>query len=211
MTQIQYTELNQHLKDKIYSIGIDEVGYGSAAGMLCVCGVKAPKDWSVPGLNDSKKLSSAKREAMRGILLKIVTNKVIEFHIAERTNVEIDQYGLGVMLKDCYIEIFRKLYTNDSLLICDGNLDFGKTINSNYDQVSIIKADTLVPSVMAASILAKTYRDEKMKKFHLEFPQYGWNKNVGYLTPSHILAIKNHGLCSLHRHSYKIKSLNNYV
>lgn len=209
MTQIKIEELKSFLDNKTYIIGCDEVGYGSIAGPLVVCGVKSPKTWNLSGLNDSKKLTENRREIMRDQLLKIIENKTIEFHLAERSNKEIDQVGLGVALKSCYVEIFKKLYTDDSLLICDGNLKFDNLGVDDYDKVSIIKADTLVPSVMAASILAKTYRDDKMRKYHLAYPQYDWVNNVGYYGADglQIAAIKKYGYSPLHRLSYKLKVL----
>ena len=208
MSQIQYLELNDFLINKKYIIGNDEVGTGSISGPLCVGAVKAPKNWSISGLNDSKKLSPKKREVIRDQLLKLVDNNIIEIHIAERTNKQIDEFGLGVMLKDCYIECFNKLYTDDSLLVCDGNLKFDNLGVDSFDKVSLIKADSLVPSVMAASILAKTYRDKKMKEYHEIYPMYDWIKNVGYgVSKTHIDAIIKYGYSPLHRLSYKLKTL----
>lgn len=209
MSRIEYEELDQHMEGKTHIVGCDEVGYGSIAGPLVVCGVHAPKDWAVTALNDSKKLSAKKREVLRAFLLRQSEKGVIAFHIAERTNKEIDKIGLGVALKDCYVEIFKKLYTPESLLICDGTLKFDGMGVDDYDQVSIIKADTLLPSVMAASIIAKTYRDEKMKKLHLQYPYYDWANNVGYYGANgvHIEGIKKHGYSPLHRLSYNLKVL----
>lgn len=201
--QIEFEQLEGLLANKTYIISADEVGTGALAYSLCVCGVKVSKDWKIPGLNDSKKLSPKKREILRQQLLTLADEKVIEFYISERTNIQIDQMGLGVALKDAYVEIFNKLYTKNSLLLCDGNLKFEGFEN----QVSLIKADTLVPSCMAASILAKTYRDEKIKKLHNLYPKYNFIKNVGYGSSEHIEAIKKYGLSPIHRKSYNIKGL----
>jgi|SRR6185436_2566771 len=209
MAQIQFDQLSYFLESKIFIIGIDECGYGSISGPLCVGAVKAPKNWSIPGLKDSKQLTPKNREIMRVQLLKLIEKNVIQFHLAERTNKQIDQFGLGVMLKDCYVENFKKLYTDDSLLVCDGNLKFNNLGVDDLDKVCIIKADTLVPSVMAASILAKTYRDEKMRELHKQYPMYNWIENMGYYGAQeiHIGAIRKYGFSPLHRLSYKLKKL----
>ena len=200
------------LTSKANLIGADEVGYGCWAGPLVVCGVRAPKNWSLDGLNDSKKLSEKRREVMRGKLGKLIEENEISFHLAERSNVQIDKMGLGVALKDSYIEIFHKLYQPDCLIITDGILKFDNLGVDDYDKVSLIKADSQVPAVMAASILAKTYRDEKMKIFHDLHPMYNWKKNVGYGTKEHQEALAKFGPCPLHRFSYEpIKKLTGII
>jgi ribonuclease HII len=169
---------------------------------VVVAAVRAPKSWSLEGLNDSKKLSEKKRDAMRLKLNKLIEEKEITWHLAERSNVEIDKVGVAVALKSAYVECFHKLYQDDSLIISDGILKFDNLGVDAYDIISLIKADTLVPAVMAASILAKTYRDEKMKIFHELHPQYGWDSNVGYGSKDHLAAIAKHGPSPLHRFSY---------
>lgn len=190
------------LENKNNIIGADEVGYGCLAGSLVVCGVKAPKDWVLAGLNDSKKLSAKKREALREQLLKLSSDKIINYHMAERSNIEIDKQGVAVALKSAYVEVFHKLYEPDSLIIIDGILNFKGLGIDSYDHISVIKADSKYPSVMAASILAKTYRDEKMKELHKLHPNYGWENNVGYGSRDHLEAIAKYGPCELHRFSY---------
>lgn len=188
--------------NKPFTIGCDECGYGSLAGPLVVVGVRAPQDWALEGLNDSKKLSAKKREAMRGKLGKLIEDKVITWHLAERSNFVIDKVGVAVALKDAYVEVFHRLYEPDSLIISDGILKFDNLGVSDYDQVSVIKADTKYPAVMAASILAKTYRDELMHIMHPLHPMYGWDSNVGYGSKDHLEAIAKYGPCPLHRYSY---------
>lgn len=130
------------------------------------------------------------------------------FHIAERSNAEIDEHGVAKMLKDCYVECFKSFArAKESLIITDGILKFDNCGVDDYNIVSLIKADTMVPSVMAASILAKTYRDRKMHLLHELHPQYGWNSNVGYGSADHMAAMRKHGLSPLHRKSYKVKTM----
>lgn len=187
---------------KPFIVGADEVGYGALAGPLVVCGVKAPKEWNLEGLNDSKKLSEKKRAAMRIKLIELVDKGEIVYCQAERTNSEIDREGMARAIKSCYVEIFSKLNGPDTLLIADGLFNFAKVMGSGYDGIALPKADSLVPTVMAASILAKTYRDEKMKIYHHQYPQYGWNTNVGYPAKAHKNALHFHGPTPLHRYSY---------
>lgn len=187
---------------KPFIVGADEVGYGCLAGPLVVCGVRAPKDWSLAGLNDSKKLSPKRREVMRAKLCELILKKEISWHLAERTNVQIDNVGVAIALKESYVEVFHELYSPDCLIISDGILKFDNMGVDGYDRVSLIKADTQIPTVMAASILAKTYRDEKMKIMHSLHPQYDWLSNVGYGSKAHLKAIDEHGPCPLHRYSY---------
>jgi ribonuclease HII len=195
------------MSDKPFVIGCDECGTGSWAGPLVVVAVRAPKDWTLEGLNDSKKLSPAQREAMANKLNDLIVNGSITWALAERSNVKIDKMGLGVALKDAYVECFHQLYQPDSLIIIDGTLKFDGLGVDGYAMQSLIKADTKIPQVMAASILAKVYRDGKMKILHDLHPMYGWKSNVGYGAKVHLEALKKYGYSPLHRYSYKIKGL----
>src|ERR1035437_404154 len=116
--------IDKLLIGKTHIVGADECGYGSLSGPVVVCGVRATKDWSLDGLNDSRKLSPKKREVMRAKLLELVEENAITYHIASRDNLTIDKFGIYPTLKECYVEIFHKLYLPDSLIIIDGNLKF---------------------------------------------------------------------------------------
>ena len=200
------------MTEKPFILGCDEVGYGSWAGPLVVVGVRAPKDWALDGLNDSKKLSPKKRETMSAKLEKLIADGSIRWGLAERSNTIIDQIGLGVALTDAYVEIFKRLYDEESLIISDGNLKFDNPEVDAYDKISVIKADSKYTQVMAASILAKVYRDSKMKLLHKQYPNYGWDHNVGYYSTDHMEGLQTHGPCPLHRHSYEpIKKLNEEI
>lgn len=192
---------------KPFIIGCDEVGYGCLAGPLVVVGVRAPKDWAIEGLNDSKKLTPNKRGVMATKLEKLIAEGDLAWALVEKSNTEINQVGVGVALKQAYVEVFHQLYQPETLIISDGNLKFDKMGVDAYDQVSIVKADTKIAHVMAASILAKVYRDNKMWRLHHTYPIYGWDHNVGYGAKFHLEAIKEHGFSPLHRRSYKIKGL----
>lgn len=184
-------------------IGADEVGYGCLAGPLVVCAVMAPNRWSLRGLNDSKKLSEKKRLRMREKLSKLIEDKLIFFHIAERSSFQIDKLGIAVALKSCYDECIRTLDKNkDCQVIIDGILKFDSLVQDGYKIKSVPKADTRIPTVMAASILAKTYRDDLMKAYHLLHPMYNWISNMGYGSAEHLKAIEEFGPSPLHRFSY---------
>src|SRR5271167_1189324 len=105
-------------------IGCDEVGWGSLAGMLIVCGVAAPEGWTLAGLNDSKKLTDKRRHQVLLPLMKLVESREINYHLAERSNQEIDRMGAAAALKSCYVEIFHALHQSGSIIIVDGNLKF---------------------------------------------------------------------------------------
>lgn len=188
--------------EKPFIIGCDEVGYGCLAGPLVVVGVRAPSTWFLTGLNDSKKLSAKKREAMLLPLMKLVKEGAISYHLAERSNEVIDKFGVAVALKDAYVECFHALYQPDSLIISDGILKFDNLGVDDYDKLSVIKADGKYPAVMAASIIAKVYRDDKMHTLHHKYPNYGWHSNVGYSSKVHMAALTKYGPCPLHRFSY---------
>jgi ribonuclease HII len=189
-------------------IGADEVGYGSLAGPLVVCGVKAPEGWNLEGLNDSKKLSEKKRLIMGDKLNNLVEFNEISFHIAERSNVTIDKIGVALALKTAYAEVFHTLGEQKPILIIvDGNLKFDNLGLDVYTIRTDIKADAKIPTVMAASIIAKNYRDGLMHSLDELHPEYGWIKNVGYGSSAHIAAMRKYGLSPLHRRSYKVKSI----
>ncbi len=187
---------------KSYIIGCDEVGYGALSGPLVVFAVRASNTWSMDGLNDSKKLTDKQRRTMNE---KLRSCSDITFVGTERSNITIDQFGVSVAIHSSYQEVTKQLYQDDSLIIIDGNLNFDHTL-VGMDYKTIIKADGKIPAVMAASILAKVYRDDLMIKMSKDFPYYLFDKNKGYGSPQHLAAIKEHGLCSIHRTSYKLKN-----
>ncbi|NBR37322.1 MAG: ribonuclease HII [Chitinophagales bacterium] len=163
-----------HRKNEIEA-GCDEAGRGCYAGPVVAAAVILPKNFKHPLLNDSKKLSAAQREELRPIIEK----KAIAFGIGVIDHEEIDP----------------------SLLLIDGNRF------SAYPSIPhqcFVKGDGRFASIAAASILAKTYRDQLMQELHQEFPQYGWDQNKGYGTAAHRKAIETHGLCTYHRKSFRL-------
>lgn len=198
-----------------YIIGADEVGYGCWAGSLYVAALKVPKDWTLAGLNDSKKLSEKNRDKMRLKLEELIYKKEISFAISSSTSAEIDEYGVADCLKLCYGTIISQLYCDESEVILDGTLKaseikrvmekFGSRFDCDLNNFRTeVKADGKFPAVMGASILAKTARDENMKIVqHALYPKYNFFSHVGYGTKEHRQALDNFGMTPIHRRSYE--------
>ena len=177
--------------------GLDEAGRGCYAGPVFAAAVILPKDFYHPLLNDSKQLSAIQREILRPVIEK----ESIAYAVASVDNREIDKINiLQASYKAMHLALDKLIITPELLLI-DGNRfrPYQKTLHH-----CIVKGDCKYASIAAASILAKTYRDEYMQKLHLEFSCYGWNKNKGYGTAEHRAAIDVHGLCRYHRKSFNI-------
>jgi ribonuclease HII len=192
-----------------FIIGCDECGYGALAGMLVVCGVRAHQDWFMEGLKDSKKFKTNKsktaheqRKELSSQLFKLSENGIISFHIAERSNTQIDNLGVATALKDAYVEVFQSLYCNKDQVIADGTLKFN-SYNLNFNVESVIKADDKFNTVKAASIIAKSFRDQIMFDLHDKYLVYDWQNNSGYGSSVHLDALKEYGPCELHRLSYE--------
>ena len=173
--------------------GIDEAGRGPLAGDLVIAGVILKRE--IEGLMDSKKLTEKKREILYEIIIK---NSY--YHIVSFSPKEIDEEGLSLCLNKGLEEIKKKLDADSYLF--DGNQTFG-VLGIN----TLVKADTKIAEVSAGSILAKVTHDRAIIEASKEYPLYGFEKHKGYGTKAHILAIKEHGYCNIHRRSFKIKML----
>ena len=194
--------------DSAFIIGADEVGMGCYAGPVVVGAVRAPKDWALEGLNDSKKLSEKRLDVMSAKLIELAKNGEISFAIAERSNNVIDTIGLAPAQKEAYIQSIQEVWQAGDTVILDGQMKLPANKIDVSRMISIVKADSTVPAVMAASILAKVYRDRKMVLLHDTYPVYNFASNVGYGTAEHREALEKHGPCAIHRFSYKpIKAL----
>lgn len=170
--------------------GIDEAGRGSIAGHLAICGCVLNHD--IKGLDDSKKLSFKQRE-----LLSIEIKQKSEFKIFLFNAKAIDKMGLSWCYKKALISI-KKHFLNVNFIF-DGNCNYGiENINT------LVKADSKINEVKAASILAKTKRDSFMNLFHKKHPNHGFLNHKGYLTKQHKEMIKTHGYTKYHRKSFKI-------
>lgn len=177
--------------------GCDEAGRGCYAGPVFAAAVILRRDFYHPFLNDSKQLSEIQRNELRPIIEK----EAVSYSVASVGNDEIDRINiLRASIKAMHIAL-DNLKKRPQYIIIDGNR-FTK-----YQEVKhkcIVKGDGLYSSIAAASVLAKTYRDEYMKNLHQEHPLYNWNSNKGYGTEQHRLAIEAHGLCKYHRLSFNI-------
>ncbi|MFZ9044645.1 MAG: ribonuclease HII [Cyclobacteriaceae bacterium] len=183
-------------KDRLEA-GCDEAGRGCLAGPVVAAAVILPLDFSHPHLNDSKKMTEADREA----LVPIIKEHAISFGIAEVSNTEIDDINIlnaSFLAMNRAVEQLQQI--PDHLLI-DGNR-FRTEMSIPY--TCVIKGDGKYASIAAASVLAKTYRDELMKSLARDFPQYGWQTNVGYPTIKHRDAIRAHGPTKHHRMSFQL-------
>lgn len=179
--------------------GIDEAGRGPLAGPLCVAGVVFKNDISnledFNLINDSKKMSHKQRERL---FEKITENSF--FHIVLTSNKDIDKFGISLCIKNSILNIMDNLPSNNYLI--DGNHSFGiKNVNN------LIKADSLIKEVSAASILAKVTRDRFMEKISKSYPLYLFDQHKGYGTKLHLEMIKKYGKSDIHRLSYKIKGI----
>lgn len=174
--------------------GIDEVGRGPLAGPVVAASVILPQDIFIEKLNDSKKLSLKKREA----IFEIIKEKALTYSIGIIDEKVIDEVNIINATRDAMVKAVQGLSIEPDLLLIDAErLDKLKT-----KQVSIIKGDSLSISIAAASIIAKVTRDRIMDDYHTKYPEYGFINHKGYGTKEHIEAIKKYGLCPIHRTSF---------
>lgn len=189
--------LKPYFQKNTIEAGCDEAGRGCLAGPVYAAAVILPPDYKNEMLNDSKQLSEKKRDELRAE----IERDAISFCVASMDNNEIDQINI---LKASILSMHKAvsgLKTIPQMLLIDGN----KFIPyENIPHKCIIKGDATYMSIAAASILAKTYRDEFMYKIAKEFPEYHWEQNKGYPTKAHREAIMEHGITKYHRISYKL-------
>jgi len=177
--------------------GLDEAGRGCLAGPVVAAAVILPKDYTHASLNDSKQLTRTEREKLRLEIEK----EAIAFAVAEAANTEIDQINI---LNASFLAMHRaveQLLLMPQLLLVDGNRFKPYAL---LPHVCIVKGDTKFLSIAAASVLAKTYRDELMEKLSKDFPHYGWETNAAYPTKAHYMAIENYGITPHHRLSFRL-------
>lgn len=186
-------------EDKVEA-GCDEAGRGCLAGPVFAAAVIWPKDLLLEGLNDSKKLNEKKRRELRPLIEK----HALAYAVASVDQQKIDEINiLQASFMAMHLAI-RKLRKKPEFLLIDGNR-FKKYPGITHS--CVVKGDGKYACIAAASILAKTYRDEYMEKIHLKFPLYHWDKNKGYPTLEHREAILAHGMNVHHRKSFRINNL----
>jgi ribonuclease HII len=187
----------QHYPSSKIICGVDEAGRGCIAGPVVAAAVILPKNFKHDFLNDSKQLSEKQRNELR----PLIEENAIAFGIGIIDNFKIDEVNI---LQATYLAMHKaidNLNKNPTLLLIDGNRfkPYKKTAH-----LSIIKGDATYIEIAAASVLAKTYRDEMMEKLHEAFPFYNWQKNKGYPTIEHRKAVKEFGSCRYHRQTFQL-------
>lgn len=187
--------LPYHQKEKTEA-GCDEAGRGCLAGAVFAAAVILPPDFSHPLLNDSKKMT----EKNRDILRQVIEKESVAWAVASVSAAEIDRFNI---LRASFMAMHRALdalAVKPECVLVDGNR-FAP--HPHIPHRCFVKGDSLFASIAAASVLAKTHRDEAMLRLHQEYPQYLWDQNKGYPTAAHRMAIKSHGPSPFHRRSFR--------
>lgn len=182
---------------ELLEAGCDEAGRGCLAGAVFAAAVILPPDFYHPWLNDSKQLSEHQRDQLR----PIIEQESIAWAVAEVSAAEIDRINI---LKSSLLAMHRALdalATRPQFILVDGNR-FHPYPDAPH--LCVIKGDGKYASIAAASILAKTHRDEAMLRLHADYPEYQWQQNKGYPTAAHREAIRQHGISPWHRRSFQL-------
>ena len=190
--------LKKYMNEGLLEAGCDEAGRGPLAGPVYAAAVILPPDFHHPLLNDSKKMS----EKARNILREVIEKEAIAWAVEAVEAEEIDRLNILNASIAGMQRAVRKLQQKPEFLLIDGNRF--KPFDG-YRYATVIHGDATYASIAAASVLAKTWRDEKMRKLAAAFPQYGWDRNMGYPTKEHIAAIR--GYTPHHRKSFHPKEL----
>ena len=178
-----------------YICGIDEAGRGPLAGPVVVAAVIMPKDSFIEGVNDSKKVSEKKREA----LYDMIINEALAYSVAIIDHNRIDEINILNATKEGLTNCIKDLSIKPDRILVDA---LEKIDTCKIPYTSIIKGDAKCYSIAAASIIAKVTRDRIMRSWDEIYPEYGFEKHKGYGTKAHINAIKQYGLCPIHRKSF---------
>jgi ribonuclease HII len=189
--------LRSHYQENRSEAGCDEAGRGCYAGPVFAAAVILPPDFFHPLLNDSKQVTIENRNLLR----PYIEANALAWAVARVDHDEIDQINiLRASFKAMHLAL-DQLSIRPKLLLIDGNrfIRYRRTPDR-----CIVRGDSIFASIAAASILAKTWRDEYMRRLHTEFPQYAWESNKGYGTREHRDAIEKYGLCKYHRKSFNI-------
>ncbi|HHT03139.1 MAG TPA: ribonuclease HII [Bacteroidales bacterium] len=189
--------LPYYKSEETIECGIDEAGRGCLSGPVVAAAVILPKGFSNQILNDSKQLSHKKRKQLR----EIIEKEALAFSVSFVDNNEIDEINILQASFLAMTQAAESLRTKPEILLIDGNRFKSKT---NIPYICIIKGDTKYQSIAAASILAKTYRDDYMEELAKEYPHYSWQNNKGYPTKAHRKAIKDYGISPFHRKTFNL-------
>lgn len=188
--------LSQHTPDLI-ECGCDEAGRGCLAGAVFAGAVVLPKDYRNDRLNDSKQLTEAQRYELRGE----IERDALAWAVARVEADEIDRRNILRASMHAMNIAVQQLSLTPELLLIDGNRFYNEGLIPYF---TVVKGDGKYLSIAAASILAKTYRDDYMQELHRRYPQYGWDRNKGYPTAEHYRALAQYGPTPLHRKSFKL-------
>lgn len=191
----QFYEFQARLAGYSIVAGIDEAGRGPLAGPVVASAVILPKDITLPGVRDSKKMSARAREKA----FSLIEDKAIGFSLTVVSSQEIDKVNILQATRKAMKEAALTLDPQPDCLLIDGIYPVDLPIH----QECIVKGDDLSLSISAASVLAKVYRDRIMCQYHSLYPHYGFSSNKGYGTPGHIEAITKFGPCHIHRLTFK--------
>ncbi len=181
--------------------GLDEAGRGPLVGPVYAAAAILPPDFHHPLLNDSKQMKRKDRDALREVIEKEAVAWAVEAVSAE----EIDQLNILRASITGMQRAVRRLSVRPEFLLVDGNRFYPMPEKIPFQ--CVVKGDATYASIAAASVLAKTWRDEYMTQLAKEYPQYGWDHNMGYPTPDHIAAILEFGFTPHHRKSFHLKQL----
>ena len=195
LLQLKEKENEKREKGFKFICGIDEAGRGPLAGPVVVASVIMPADSMIEGVNDSKKISEKKREELYEKIIK----EAISYGVAIIGQDEIDEVNILNATKKGLTISLQELAQKPDLILVDA-LNHIDTLGIPYD--SIIKGDAKCYSIAAASIIAKVTRDRIMREWDKIYPEYGFEKHKGYGTASHIKAIREFGLCPIHRKTF---------
>ncbi len=189
-------KLLSYLEKGRLEAGCDEAGRGCLAGPVFAAAVILPERFRCPQLNDSKKISAKTRNKIRWI----IEEKAIAWSVASITPKVIDRINILRASIQAMHNALKMLSEKPDFILVDGNQFYPY---ETIDHACIIRGDGRFRAIAAASILAKTHRDEYMERMHAQYPVYGWNQNKGYPTAIHRSAIDRHGLTPEHRRSFK--------
>jgi ribonuclease HII len=189
--------LQPFFQEELLEAGCDEAGRGCLAGPVFAASVILPKDFYHPLLNDSKQIAEEQRYELRSF----IEQHAIAFGVAQLDHKQIDKLNiLKASFKSMHLAV-KQLSVQPQLLLIDGNRF---TAYKRIPHKCIIGGDGKFASIAAASILAKTYRDDFMKELHLKYPRYNWVQNKGYATREHQAALDKYGPCRYHRRSFRL-------
>ena len=195
--------LKQYMAAGRLEAGCDEAGRGPLAGPVYAAAVILPPDFHHPLLNDSKQMTERQREELRPIIEREAVAWAVEAVQPE----EIDKLNILWASVTGMQRAVLRLEPQPDFLLIDGNKFRPFDHYGFKDYCTVVHGDATYASIAAASVLAKTYRDERMRELAREYPQYGWDRNMGYPTQEHIEAIRRHGYTPWHRKSFHVKEL----